>query len=210
MADFSSLPDEILLHIIDALFQKRKLHIADFDRRPIPKRLHRRNILCITAVSHKLRGIAMAFLKKNRYDIEYYSFGIRNLTNLQYCDRLSKVPFLANLVYLTISPIQVHSCLRWMAHSNIIPTFARAFPKLCNLIAKLEGSDPYGSIKKDKDAIGIQQYYQRTKFVVEMVQRVHASQLMQHCSFIHSTCERITFQLVSEITFKWMGQTVSS
>jgi hypothetical protein len=212
MATCSSLPDEVLLHIIEALFEKLTINIAE--PRPIEvlrKKRHRRNILCITAVSHKLRSIALAIFEKNRDNVEYTLADIRKFTGVTYRSRFSKVPFSAKLVQLTISAEQIYLCTDYLwPDLHRIARLAKIFPRLRKVIAKSEVSNPHGFNDKDEDAIGMQQYGQKTKFVVGMVKMAYGAHIKQHRRLLYSDWKCENIQLVSKLTFKWMGQTVCS
>ena len=216
MATFSSLPDEVLLHIVGALFRKLKINIVN--PRPLEilrKKRHRRNILCITAVNHKLRSIALDILEENRDDVEYSLNDVRKIIRARCDKKFFELPFSANLVNLTIPPTELRSLLYYLHHDckemgHIIPSLGKTFPRLSRVIIKSEGSDLLGFIDKDEDAIGLQQRYKQTNFVVDMVQTLDCFDIIQQCWFIHSTRKGGKIQLVLDITFKWMGQTVSS
>jgi len=220
MANPPNLPDEVLLHIIEALFKKFTINLAK--PRPIEitrKKRHRRSILCVTAVSHKFRSIALATLEKYRDEVEYSLDDVMEITGALYYTSLSKLPFSKNLVNLTMPPGHAAQICNshaysdyWGNYVSIIHNLTKTFPRLDKMIAKSEGSDLHGFIDKDEDATGWKRYYKETKFVAAMVKTVHYRHVSQHRRFIASTHEVGvgTIQPVSEITFKWMGQTVSS
>jgi hypothetical protein len=207
MASFSTLPDEVILHIIEALFQKVKINVTEPREDSLKlKEPHRINSLRVTGVDHKLRSFALAFLEKN---VEICLTGPVRWGINQYRKFLKQAPALTYVVNMIISPSHVHLHIlpeSGPPRTDMALLSATKFLRLKKIIVKSEGHDTHGLIDKRDDWIREERYKQETEFVVSMI---GMSATWSQKAFMRGTpCGN--FQRSLEFTFTRMGKLVSS
>jgi hypothetical protein len=211
MASFITLPDEMLLHIIKALFHGAEINIT----KPREDSLQlaqpdRPNLLRVTAVNHHLRSLVMGAISELA---AFHLSGPDSWGIKQYHAFLQAAPPLLFVASIEIIPkhgnLHLH-LLNRPRRTEMPAIFSTTFPQLSKITMKSEASDLYGLISKPSgDCAGMERYSQETKFVDAMIKKITNCECSRLGNFLqHDACGM--FERRVELTFTQGGKLVST
>ena len=213
MLSLSTLPDEILVQIVETLFHNAKINLIELRPKYCAQALtnnkpHRPNILQITAVNSKLHDIGLKVLADDCNTITYFANELMiPVTWNDLPEYWSDAPVLSHVTNLTFKPFQTMSFTGCPLNGrgDWAPAGIKNCPRLKKLV--LEYHRDSSLIRRKESRLGQSSPTDEIEFVEAFHAVAQAGLACDLHTFVRGSCLG-HFNGVLEIELRYMGQMV--